>query len=753
MARKARRLFDGQPAKLRVPAAFLREHRHLLSRAGVFLTVCFGLPVFAHEPLDQAGEPQKASGSPPTSPPPATPVPPPAASQPASFETVVVAPRDYTSASSQIVRDRDFLLRPHRRPADILMSVPGMYVIQHAGGGKANQYFLRGFDADHGTDVAISVDGVPVNAVSHGHGQGYADLNFVIPELVERIEVRKGPYAAQDGDFATAGSFNLVTRQVADRSSITIGGGQFDTYRGLAIVNSIIGDPASGWRSLLAGEIYATNGPFVHGEDLKRLNLFGKLTRDFGAGHLSLTLTSYGAGWNASGQIPRRAVAAGLLDPFDSIDPTEGGNSQRHSAVLAYHAVGEGAETRVSAYVVGYRLGLYSNFTFFSADPVNGDQINQTDERVFAGFRASQRWLRTMSSVVFDTSVGAQVRTDRIETGLYHSVARKRIGRVVDADIGEGSLAVFAQEDTSWTRWMRSVVGIRSDFFGFDVTNRLEPLDPTAPRTSGVLKALRTSPKASLVLGPSAATELFLNFGMGFHSNDARAVVRGDAPGTPLARATGYEIGVRSSLAGRRLDIAASAFGLDLGSETVWVGDEGTTEARGPTRRLGLEAEARLRILPWLFADLDANFVRATFIENPGNANAVALAPTRIISGGLSALHPRGFLGRVGFFHIGDRPATEDRFLRAEGFTRVDAAAGYRMARFELAVTVQNLLNTSWREAQFANVSRLPNETGPASCGPGTRPVEDGGAFRGCEDLHFTPGAPVNVYGSASLFF
>ena len=355
--------------------------------------------------------------------------------------------------------------------------------------------------------------------------------------------------------------------------------------------------------------------------------------------------------------------------------------------------------------------------------------------------------------IQFDTTVGAQLRTDRIETGLYRSVARKRIGKVVDAEIGEGSLAVFAQEDMTWTPWLRSIVGVRSDFFGFDVTDRLEALDPAAPRTSGVRKALRTSPKASVVLGRAGGTELFLNFGMGLHSNDARAVVRGDSPGTPLARAIGYEIGVRSSLAGRRLDLAAAAFGLDLDSETVWVGDEGTTEARGPTRRLGVEAEVRLRILPWLFADLDASFVRATFTENPGNANAVALAPTRIISGGVSAIHPRGFLGRVGFFHIGDRPATEDRFLVAEGFIRADATVGYRTTRFELAITVQNLLNTSWREAQFANVSRLASETSPASCGPGTRPAEAGGAFVGCEDLHFTPGAPVNVFGSASVFF
>jgi outer membrane receptor protein involved in Fe transport len=748
--------------------------------AGCLLSVCVPLSAVAHEPIspppdeDQKQDaapgaqaptpapeaptvepPPPAPGGPPPAAPPAGPPPsagepPTAASEaPQAYRATVVAGRAYTSASSQVVRDRDFLLRPHPRPADILMTVPGMYVIQHAGGGKANQYFLRGFDSDHGTDVALSLDGVPINAVSHGHGQGYADLHFVIPELVERIEARKGPYSALDGDFATAGSFNLVLRDAAERNSVTIGGGQFGSYRGLAIT----GHRSDGWRTLLAGELHATDGPFVHGENLKRLNLFARLTRDFGAGHLSLTLTSYGAGWNASGQIPRRAVRAGLLDRFDSIDPTEGGGSQRHSAVLAYHSVEDGTETRLLAYAVSSRLGLYSNFTFFSRDPVNGDQINQTDQRVFAGLHGSQRWQRSLGGLRFDTTVGIQMRTDRIDTGLFRTVARKRIGNVVDAQVAQGSIGVFAQEDTTFTPWLRAVVGVRSDFFGFDVGDRLEPFDPAAPRTSGVRQALRTSPKASVVLGPIAGTELFLNVGLGFHSNDARGVIRADAPATPLTRALGYEVGVRSAFAGGRLDIAAAAFGLDLDSETVWVGDEGTTEARGPTRRLGVEAELRLRILPWLYADLDGSLVRATFTENPGNANAVALAPTRVASGGISAVHPGGVVGRIGFFHIGDRPATEDRFLVAEGFTRVDATLGYRASRYELGLQIQNLTATSWREAQFANVSRLTGETAPASCGPGTRPAGEGGAFLGCEDLHFTPGAPINVFGTATMFF
>jgi outer membrane receptor protein involved in Fe transport len=245
---------------------------------------------------------------------------------------------------------------------------------------------------------------------------------------------------------------------------------------------------------------------------------------------------------------------------------------------------------------------------------------------------------------------------------------------------------------------------------------------------------------------------VYLNFGMGYHSNDARGVVRGDDPVTPLTRAIGYEVGARTRLL-QRLDLALSLFLLDLESEIVWVGDEGTTEARGPTRRIGAEGELRFEILPWLHADFDATLTRARFTEAPEGEDAVPLAPRLVLSGGLSARHPGGWFGRAGVFHLGDRPATEDGFLTAEGVTRLDATLGYRHPRFELTLSLQNLLNTEWREAQFANVSRLPNETSAATCPSGTRPAEANGVFLGCEDIHFTPGAPFNAQVSASFFF
>ncbi|HLL06153.1 MAG TPA: TonB-dependent receptor [Myxococcaceae bacterium] len=730
----------------------------------VFAVLVFTAPPsFAQqsEPLEAPEPPEAAEPpAPPEAPePPEAPKPPeapePAApavaiTEPGRMETTVTARRPFTAASSSTIRDRDFRLRPHPRPVDILQVVPGLYVNQHAGGGKANQYFLRGFDADHGTDVALFVDGVPVNMVSHGHGQGYADLNWVIPELIERVEVYKGTYFAQLGDFATAGAVNMVSHRGFEHSQVTLGGGSFDTWRGLFIAAPEV----EGWSPVVAGQVYGTNGPFQSPEGLQRFSLFAKLSRQVTPGStVSVALTSYGSGWNSSGQVPLREVEAGRLDRFGTVDPEEGGNSQRHSLYATYRALTEReGEVNVLVYAVQYRLNLFSNFTFFSRDPDNGDMIEQHDARTMAGLNASYRFRREWRGLRFDTLLGAQLRTDNIGNSLHYDRGRERLAPVVDASIREGSLGLYAQEELTLTPWLRTVLGLRADYFGFDVEDHLEDLDTVDTKSSGVRQASRVSPKASLVFSAIPETELYLNFGFGFHSNDARGTVLRPEPVTPLTRARGYEVGARTRLF-ERLDLAGSLFRLDLDSELVWVGDEGTTEANGPTRRQGLEAEARLRILPWLFADADLTVSRATFVQNAGNANAVALAPTFILAGGVSARHPSGAYGRLGVLHLGDRPATEDRFLTAEGFTRVDATLGYRRAWYEVSVGLQNVLNTQWREAQFANVSRLPGEVSPESCPATTRPAGEEGAFEGCEDLHFTPGAPLNAQATVSFFF
>lgn len=686
-----------------------------------------------------------------TSPPNAETEPPSADEAKPKYETKVTARRAYAAASSSTTRERDLRLQVVRRPADVLQVVPGLFTVQHAGGGKANQYYLRGFDADHGTDLALFVDGVPVNLVSHGHGQGYADLNWLIPELVERVEVHKGTWFAPYGDFATSGAVNLVTRRDFESNQVTLGAGAFDTLRGLLV----LAPEVEGWSPFVAAQVYATNGPFKNPEGLERYNLFARVTRSLSErASLSLALTSYASGWNASGQIPERAVRDGRLSTFDAVNPDEGGSSDRHSLQAIFTTRSQrGDALDVMVYLARYRMRLFSDFTFFSRDPELGDMLEQADARTQLGLDARYRLERRWGPLPVELQFGAQLRNDQVTNGAWYSARRERLAPVIEADVQEASTGLWAQADTQWTPWLRTVAGLRVDHFGFDVKDKLEELDTLDTRTSGVSNATRVSPKAALVLSPLSSTELYLDYGYGFHSNDARGVVRGSAAVTPLTRARGGEVGARVRPF-EGVEVAASLFQLDLDSELVWVGDDGTTEPRGPTRRRGLEVEARARLLPWLQADADMTLTRATYVQNAGNADAVALAPTLMLSGGVSAVHPSGIFGRLGAVHIGDRPATEDGSLVAEGFTRVDASIGYRRRWYEVSLSVQNLLDTRWREAQFANVSRLREETGPESCPNGTRAQQsDAGAFEGCEDLQFTPGAPLNAQATVTLYF
>jgi TonB family protein len=667
--------------------------------------------------------------------------------------------RPLTAASARSVRQRDLARRPVNRPSDLLRVTPGLLVVQHAGGGKANQYLLRGVDADHGTDVAISYDGVPVNMVSHGHGQGFADTNFIIPELVERVDVAKGTYFVDKGDFATAGAVDLYSRDRGP-SFVALQGGSFDTVRAVGIASPELGNA---WHPLLAAEVMHTDGPFQNPERFAKYNLHCGLDYDAGEhSRIALSASAYHGTWNASGQLPGRAVAQGLVGFFGALDPSEGGESGRESVSVRYTLRPDPyRELQALAYLTFYDFDLYSNFTFFSRDPVDGDEIEQRDHRVVRGARASYRWMRQWRGVLFDSTLGGEARADSIANGLDHVRQRERLARVTDDAIEESALAVYARQEVQPLRWLRLVGGLRLDHYAFRVDDHLEDLATTGTATSGSRGAGRVSPKATVVLSPHRTTDVFLNFGYGFHSNDARGVIRSADAVTPLTRAIGYELGTRTHLADRRLELALALWGLDLDSETVWVGDEGTTESAGATRRLGLELEGRWEILPWLFADADLTASRARFRQNDGNGQAVALAPRLMFSGGLAALHPNGMRGGLRALYVAARPATPDGFLEAEGALLFDAFAAYRWRAFELSLTLENLTDRRYKSAQFATVTRLAGEAPtsapppPGACPPGTRAAADGktGNFRGCQDLSFSPGNPFSLRLGATCYF
>jgi TonB family protein len=690
----------------------------------------------------------------------------------ADQSTLVLAQRPMSAASSAAVRDRDFQLRPIATVADILRVTPGLLVVQHAGGGKANQYFLRGFDADHGTDIAFSLDGIPINMVSHGHGQGYTDTNFMIPEIVERIEISKGPYFADQGDFATAGAVNLVSRKNYEHSSVGFGVGGSPgyggpMYRGLLIASPKI-ENAVNVHPLFAAEIGRNNGPFETQERFDRYKLYSKATLDLGtASSVSLGFSSYAGDWYGSGQVAQRAVRSGQLSRFGTHDNTEGGASARHQAFASYKLrPNESSEFQMLAYLAQYRLNIYSNFTLFRDNESQGDGILQRDRRTFFGGKTSFRTVKNFAGIRFDTTIGGSVRSDDIDTQLDRQAKRQVISALRDNRVGETSMGAFVKEDVTLTTWLRGSVGGRADFFSFTVDDRLEAPGSADGATSGTKGASQVSPKLSVIMTPLSKKgkelELYLNYGHGFHSNDARSVVLGNGAGSPLTRALGAEVGARTRLF-ERLDLAVSAWQLNLESETVWIGDEGTTEAGDPTRRLGLELETRFAITKWLTADLDFTATKSRLTQNAGNGASVALAPIRTWAGGLSARHPSGIRGGMRFYGVSDRPATQDYpapgSLVADGFTVFDLHAGYKHKRFDVSLDVENLFGAAYKSAQFATTSRLRTEPStnapapPGTCSNGSRTVTSAtGNFGGCEDINFTPGYPFTLRLMTTLY-
>jgi outer membrane receptor protein involved in Fe transport len=659
---------------------------------------------------------------------------------PLEIEVKGDAPKPVDGAGHLELSRRELLLRPSRTAGDLLEAVPGLVVVQHAGGGKANQYFLRGFDADHGTDVALFLNGVPLNERSHGHGQGYADFNFVIPELIASLEVHKGPNDARFGDFATAGALEVKYVEHLPDDLVTAEYGQFGQRRLVAAVSPHLG---ADFKSLLAVELAASQGPFQVAEDLQKLNLVAGVSQKLGdhAG-FSARLMSYGATWNGSGQLPLRAVCGEgepgfpapsrygqpCLDRLGSVDPTEGGRTQRQSAEAGVWAREHDVAVDARLYAVRYQFGLFSNFTFFADDPRHGDGIEQTDERVTWGGTLRLKTERALGTVRLKSTFGIEARTDDVDNGLYHQQARQRLAMVDAAHVLESSTAAFLEERALLTPWLSMMAALRVERFQASV----EPREGS--RSAGTAHALLPLPKLGIELSPLANLSLFGNYSRGFHSNDARSTVSSHA--ALMVPALGYEAGLRYKPR-TDLQVYATAFLLDLKSELVWVGDEGTTEASPQSRRLGLELGSRAHFNGWLFADIDLALTRARFVTDDA-ANRVPLAPTATLTAGLAA-HPRfGDYQPFGAYRIhavANRPANEDGSLVAQGYVIQDASLGLRYRDVEAAIDAMNLFDVAWRPVNFATTSRLAYEPAPVT------------------SVHFVPGWPRTFIGRATLYW
>ncbi|MEO6407839.1 MAG: TonB-dependent receptor [Burkholderiaceae bacterium] len=610
--------------------------------------------------------------------------------------------------------------RPLLRPGEVLEYIPGMIVTQHSGAGKANQYFLRGFNLDHGTDFSTYVAGMPVNMRSHAHGQGWTDLNFMIPELIARIDYFKGPYYASQGDFGTAGgaSIHYVDKLKSNLFELTGG----DERYGRALV---VGSAPVGRGQFVYGfEEVHTNGPWENPDNYRKYNGVLRYTQPIGDGQWSVTAMGYSGRWNSTDQIPRRAVDEGLVDRFGAIDSTDGGKSSRYSLSFDYTTTLAGGQLQASAYGIRYYLTLFSNFTYFLDDPDNGDQFNQVDDRKIVGTNGSWSRADTLFGLPMTNTFGWDIRQDRLKpVGLYSTVARERISTTREDRLRETSVGVYLENQTQWTTWLRTIAGIRGDRYDFRV-------DSDNPANSGSRSADIVSPKLSVVLGPWNKTEYFINYGEGFHSNDARGVVgtvdpkTGDsvARATPLVRTDGGELGLRSEII-PNLQTSLALWYLKFKSELVFVGDAGTTEAGRPSQRYGVEFNNHYTPTPWLLLDLDLAWTRARFSDDDPVGNRIPNALQAVAAGGITVRNLGPWTASLFGRYFGPAPLIEDNSARSNSTTVFSAQATYRInPQTQVRFDVFNMFDAKSNDITYYYTSRLRGES-----------------LHGVDDYHFHP--------------
>lgn len=612
------------------------------------------------------------------------------------------------------------------RVGEVLEAVPGLIVTQHSGEGKANQYFLRGFNLDHGTDLAISVDGMPVNMPTHGHGQGYADINFLIPELIQSVDVRKGPYYADKRDFASAGAVDINYLDRLRNNIVEITAGSFGYQRAMAAGSSKVGEGTL----LAAFEANTYNGPWDVPDDVRKLNGVLRYSQGTATDGFSLTAMAYSNGWNSTDQVAQRAIDQGLIDRYGSLDPTDGGTSSRFSLSGSWAQSGDYGQSKLNAYLIRSSLQLYNDFTYFLDDPVNGDQFSQTDKRTVYGIDASHAFDIRVAGIDTQTRVGVQTRYDDINVGLFKTAQREILSTVSNDQVQEGSVGLWADTTARWTDWLRTTVGIREDYFAGHVLS-------DTPQNSGHTQAAMTSPKAGIVLGPWARTEFYGNAGFGLHSNDLRGTTITVDPNdkvTPLdrvpllVRSKGAELGIRTK-AIDGLTSSLAVFVLDFDSELLFVGDAGTTEPSRPSRRVGVEWTNQYKLVPWMSLDLDLAYTRARFTDVDPVGNDIPGAPAWVASGGITFGRDTGWFGAVQARYFGPRPLIEDDSVRSLSSFIVNARAGYKFDNgVRLQLDVLNLFNAQTNQIEYYYLSRLPGE-----------PID------GVNDRHVHPAEPLAV--------
>ncbi|RFN59045.1 TonB-dependent receptor [Marixanthomonas ophiurae] len=642
-----------------------------------------------------------------------------------SLGQIVITPQ--VNALNQLT-DVDLKTNPVKSSQEILRKVPGLMIGQHAGGGKAEQIFLRGFDIDHGTDISLSVDGMPVNMVSHAHGQGYSDLHFLIPETIENIEFGKGPYYASQGDFATAGYVDFKTKNKLDNSSISVEYGDFNSFRTVGMFKVLETEKSNAY---IATSLNTFDGPYDSPQNFNRYNIMGKFNFQLpGNQHVSVSASHLQSKWDASGQIPQRAVDAGLIDRFGAIDDTEGGNTSRTNLILNHtKIISPTQKLKSTAYVTHYDFELYSNFTFFLEDPVNGDQIKQKEDRNLFGFKTAYTEKMEADAFDFEYTAGGGVRYDDVnDVQLSRTKNRDELlERLAFGNVDQMNAFGFVNTEFDFGDFKINPA-LRLDYFKFDYENFL-----TETYDNKSESKVFASPKLNFVYSPNRQLQLFAKTGIGFHSNDSRVVVANSGEDI-LPAAYGADVGAIYKVTDN-LILNTALWTLFLDQEFVYVGDAAIVEPSGKTRRMGVDFGARYEATDWMYFFGDVNYTYARSTEAPDGEDYIPLAPDLTSTGGVAFDNIGDFSGGLNYRYIKDRAANEDNSIVAEGYFVTDFNINYTYKNLVFGVIIENLFDTEWNETQFATESRLFNEANPV------------------EEIHFTPGTPLFIRGKVTVNF
>ena len=621
------------------------------------------------------------------------------------------------SASEGVISQVDIYKRPVQRPGDILEAVPGLIVTQHSGSGKSNQLYLRGFNLDHGTDFATWIDGMPVNMRSHGHGQGYTDINFLMPEIIEEMSFVKGPYHSEIGDFSSAGGVHIETIDQLDKKSIKVGLGENGFNRILAMGSKKIES------EVITGalELQGYDGPWIDiTEDVNKVNGFFKFARNNELGKRSITAMIYDNEWNSADQIPSRAITEGIIDDFGSLDKTLGGSTRRMSLSSEYSHDHKTNQVVWRSYIIGYELGLFSNFTYLLDDPVGGDQFKQKDKRTIFGGSYENLWVGNTESFT-EHRFGIDFRHDAVdEVGLYRSREREIMGPIREDQVDESSISSFYEMSFDLRSSWRAVLGIRADAFKFKVNSKDYNL--TDDDSDFIL-----SPKASIAYAFSDNNEMYFSYGNGFHSNDARGVITFRdpiteeklSPADPLVKSTGFEWGIKA-LINEQLNTSLAVWSLELDSELLFVGDAGNTEANRPSKRWGIEFNNLWSINEIWSLEADFAYSNAKFNDDDLENRSVPGSLKNVASGILSAEYPSGFFASFSFRYFGEVPLIEDGSIKSEGSTYANLALGWLMDDWQVQLDILNIFDSNDHDIDYFYASRLAGE--PAN---------------GYEDIHY----------------